>query len=260
MPIVADDLQGCRVLVTRPVAQAEALCERITHSGGTAVRLPALAIEALHETDSQQRCQSAANYDWLIFISRNAVEQAFTCLPAPLPETLRLAAIGQATATALSEQGVENTLLLNSPSGTSESLLTSAELANMQGQHVLIVRGQNGREQLAETLRARGAQVDYADLYRRVRPQTSPGELSRVLDAGIDILTITSGETLDNLLAMAVEEQRDITSLPLVVMSERLRVLARERGFTDTVIIATEASDEGIVEAIRQWREMVTTE
>jgi len=111
-----------------------------------------------------------------------------------------------------------------------------------------------------ETLRGRGAQVDCADLYRRVRPVTGPGELSRLLDAGIDILTIASGETLDNLLALAAEEQRDITSLPLVVLSERLLMLARERGFTDTVIIAKETSDSGMVEAIRQWREMVTTE
>jgi uroporphyrinogen-III synthase len=255
----ADDLQGCRVLVTRPVAQAGALCERIEQAGGIALRLPALAIEAVHDPDSQQRCQSAADYDWLIFISRNAVEHARLCLPGHLPARVKIAAIGQATATALSSAAIPVALVTDG-SGTSESLLTEPALADMQGQRVLILRGEGGREQLAETLRERGAQVDYADLYRRQRPATPAGELSRLLDAGIDILTIASGETLDNLLAMAAEEQRDITSLPLVVMSERLRTLARERGFTDTAIIATEASDKGMVEAIRHWREMVTTE
>jgi uroporphyrinogen-III synthase len=253
----ADDLQGCRVLVTRPVAQAEALCERIEQAAGIALRLPALAIEAVHDHVSQQRCHSAADNDWLIFISRNAVEHARPCLPGNLPARLKIAAIGQATATALSAAGLPVELVADS-AGTSESLLTAPALAEMSGQRVLILRGEGGRERLAETLRERGAQVDYADLYRRVRPETTPGELSRLLDSGIDILTIASGETLDNLLAMAEEEQRDIRSLPLVVMSERLLMLARERGFTDTVIIATEASDKGMVEAIGQWLEAKT--
>jgi uroporphyrinogen-III synthase len=250
----ADDLQGCRVLVTRPVAQAGALCERIAAAAGIALPLPALAIEAVDDVSSQQRCQSAADYDWLIFISRNAVEHARACLPVPLPATVKIAAIGQATATALSEAGVQAALVAEGQ-GTSESLLTEPDLADMSGQRVLILRGEGGRERLAEILRERGAQVEYADLYRRVRPETTAGELSRLLDSGIDILTVASGETLDNLLAIAAEERRDITSLPLVVMSERLLMLARERGFTDTVIIATEASDKGMVEAIRQWRQ-----
>lgn len=257
---VTDDLQGCRVLVTRPAAQADALCERIAQAGGIAICLPALAIEAVHNATSQRRCRSATEYDWLIFISRNAVEHAATCLPASLPAAVKVAAIGQATATALSAAGIRAELTATSELGTSESLLTEPALADMHGQRVLILRGEGGRERLAETLRERGAQVDYADLYRRIRPATTPGELSRLLDAGIDILTIASGETLENLLAMAAEERRDITSLPLVVMSGRLLTLARERGFTDTVIIATETSDVGMVEAIRQWRERDTTE
>ena len=259
MPQIDDDLQGCRVLVTRPLAQADALCEGITQAGGIALHQPALAIEAVHDAASQHRCQSAAEYDWLIFIRLNAVQPPRHCLPASLPETVKVAAIGQATASVLSGAGVQVDLI-SKGSGTSESLLTEPELAKVTGQRVLILRGEGGRECLAETLRGRGAPVDYADLYRRVRPVTSPGELSRLLDAGIDILTVASGETLDNLLALAAEEQREITSLPLVVMSERLLTLARERGFTDTVIIAKETSDKGMVEAIRQWREMVTTE
>lgn len=253
MSLTDDDLQGCRVLVTRPAAQADTLCDYIAQAGGIAIRQPALAIEAIHDEASQQRCQSAANYDWLIFISRNAVEHAQLCLPATLPQTVKVAALGQATASALSEAEIPVEFIAKG-AGTSESLLSEPALANMTGQRVLILRGEGGREQLAETLRARGAQVDYADLYRRVRPETK-SELSRLLDAGIDILTIASGETMENLLAMAAEEQCDITHLPLLVLSERLQVLARERGFTDTVIIATETSDKGMVEAIRQWRE-----
>ncbi|WP_126457095.1 uroporphyrinogen-III synthase [Sulfuriflexus mobilis] len=253
----ADDLQGCRVLVTRPAAQAEALCEGITEAGGIAIRLPALAIEAVDDPPSQQRCQSATDYDWLIFISRNAVEQARACLPRPLSATVKVAAIGRATAAALAATGIHVALVAEGP-GTSESLLTERCLADMDGRRVLILRGEGGRERLAEALCERGAQVDHAELYRRVRADTPAGELSRLLDAGIDLLTVASGETLDNLMAMAAEEHCDLTPLPLLVMSERLAALARERGFTDTVIIATKPSDNGMVEAISQWHKAKT--
>lgn len=258
MPLAAD-LQGCRVLVTRPVVQAAALCEQIVQAGGIAVPLPALLIEALRDEASQQRCRSVADYDWLIFISRNAVEYGRSCLPATLPAGLRVAAIGKATAAALLANGIKAELVANG-SGTSESLLTEPALSDMRGQRVLILRGEGGRDYLAGALRIRGARVDYADLYRRVRPVLLPGELAGILDAGIDCLSVTSGETLLNLLAMAAEEQRDIKSLPLVVMSERLLTLARELGFIDTVIIATETSDKGMVEAIRQWWSGTRTE
>ena len=254
-----NDLQGCRVLVTRPVAQAETLCKRITQDGGVAVQLPTLAIEAIQDELSQQRCQSAAGYDWIIFISRNAVEHGHHCLPAHLPSSVKIAAIGKATTSTLKESGLFVDLEAGG-TGTSESLLAEPELAEIKGQRILIMRGEGGRELLAETLRERGAEVDYADLYRRVRPPVISGELSSLLDDGIDILTITSGETLDNLLTLAAEEQRDITHLPLVVMSERLLTLARERGFTDTVLIATETSDIGVAEAIKHWCETATTE
>lgn len=258
MPLAAD-LQGCRVLVTRPAAQAAALCEQIAQAGGTAVPLPALLIEAVYDEGSQQRCRSAVDYDWLIFISRNAVEYARPCLPADLPAGLRVAAIGKATAAALGAAGIKTELVANG-SGTSESLLTEPALDDLQGRRVLILRGEGGRDYLAGALRKRGARVDYADLYRRIRPVSVPGELAGILDAGIDCLSVTSGETLLNLLAMAAEEQRDIKSLPLVVMSERLLTLARELGFIDTVIIATETSDKGMVEAMRQWWSGTRTE
>lgn len=258
MPVTTEaDLKGCRVLVTRPAAQASSFCECINQDGSIAVLFPALLIEATQDPTSQQRCQSANDYDWLIFISRNAVEHGHVCLPASLSSTTKIAAIGKATASALSEHSMHVEL---EAVGTSESLLSAPALADMQGQRVLIMRGQGGREVLAETLHERGAEVDYADLYRRSKPDTTTGALSTLLEAGIDILAISSGEALDNLLAIAAAEQCDITNLPVVVMSERLLLLARERGFTDTIVIATEASDAGMAEAIRNWRETATTE
>jgi len=256
----ADDLQGCRVLVTRPGTQAAGLCERIEQAGGTALHLPAPAIEAINDPVARQRRRAAADHDGSNLIRRQCRwTTPTTCLSLPLPASLKVAAIGQATATSLDVAGITVHLVAGG-AGNSESLLTELGESDRTGQRFLILRGVNGRERLAEGLRRCGAEVEYADLYRRGRPRKTGAELARLLDAGIDILTVTSGEALENLLAMAADADREITHLPLVVMSERLVSLARERGFTDTVIIATQTSDQGVVEAIRQWRETAVTE
>ena len=138
----------------------------------------------------------------------------------------------------------------------SESLLALPELGDVSGKHVVIFRGEGGRALLGDTLRARGAQVAYAECYRRVRPDTDAAPLgARLRDNGIDIVTVTSVESLRNLHDMLDAAARArLHRLPLVVVGVRQAEACQALGIQTPPWIARDAGDEAIVAAIQAWR------
>ncbi len=155
---------GFAVLVTRPVEQAESLCRLIEEGGGQAIRFPLLEIvPAAGDGAGACRLRRLENLDWLIFVSVNAVRCAFELLG---PQWLKgsapkIAAVGQATARELVARGVAVDLKPKQQFN-SESLLALPEWADVGGQRFLIIRGEGGRELLADALRQRGGVVEYA--------------------------------------------------------------------------------------------------
>ena len=132
----------------------------------------------------------------------------------------------------------------------SESLLALPELAELTGQHVLIVRGVGGRSFLGETLAARGARLAYAEVYRRARPLADAAPLLARWRQDVQVITATSGEVLDNLLTLIGRDGWGLLfAMPLVVVSERTGETARALGF-DRVEVADGASDAAVFAAL----------
>ena len=175
-------LKGIGVLVTRPDHQAGHLCQLIEAEGGAAVRYPALAIKPRPDRAAVRAAVGPTDrYDLVIFVSANAVRFGADILgqrrDAPI------AAIGQATAAALNAAGYRVSLM-PAEGADSESLLSLPQLALMTGQRVLIVRGSGGRDLLHEVMTARGAQVQYAEVYTREPARPSPGFRQRSSSCG----------------------------------------------------------------------------
>src|SRR3989344_4207532 len=91
-------LQGVRVLVTRPAAQAQSLAQRIEQAGGEAIRFPTLEIAATRDVATLERVLvGIAYFDLAVFISPNAVAHGLAHLKmhGGLPARLTIAAIGR---------------------------------------------------------------------------------------------------------------------------------------------------------------------
>lgn len=239
-------LQDVKVLVTRPQQRAAGLCRMIEQAGGSALQFAAIEITEPADFQSREYARDhLAECEFAIFISPTAVEKTFEYLTA-LPAGIRISAIGSRTTKALETMGLNVDIV---PDGhDSESLLEHPQLqaGQVSGKKIVIFRGEGGRELLGDTLQSRGAEVFYADMYRRSLP-TSTSQLSQLL-AETDIVAVSSNQGLQNLYDLATDKN-SLTRHALVVPGERGFALAKTLGFSN-IFMAENATDEACMYAL----------
>ncbi len=237
-------LAGQRILVTRPQAQSDNLTDLIQKAGGEAISFPVISIQPL-PAESWGPVNLEQN-DWLIFVSRNAVNTFIDGWQQKLPSQLQLAAVGDGTASAMREAGLSVDCQPDISNG-SEGLLQMPAMQAMQGKRVLIARGVGGRELLADTLTDRGATISYVEVYRRTLAQH--GREACVTAMHTDKLVCTSVAGVDNLCRILAEFRAELFCKPLVVVSERIRDHARTLGFR-WVEVSADASDTAVLNTL----------
>ena len=225
-------------MVTRPREQASGLATRIEAAGGRALIYPALEIREVEDPraalDAIARLEG---FDFAVFVSPTAVRKAFELMRGRTwPRGVRAAAVGGATRAELEAAGVA-TVIAPRERADSEALLALPELAEVAGKRVVIFRGEGGREALAEGLTARGARVEYAECYRRARPDTDLRPLVEAWWRGeVHAVTLSSSRGLRNFVDLLGEPGRRLVgALPLFVPHERVAEEARRLGAASAI-------------------------
>jgi len=230
------------VLVTRPLGQGQALCEAIESRAGKTVQIPLIEISPLEQAEQIQtlkgRIQNLDNYHILIFISSNAASYGADWINdywPQFPVGVEVIAIGPTTAETVSS--LLGCQVISSDSGmSSEDLLALPVLVDVAEKRIAIVRGLGGRELLAQSLRNRSAQVEYLEVYQRRPIAIQVEDFRRELtEHSVNVLTITSSESLHNLLDALGDNKAEMSLLPLLVPSQRVAQQARQAGFEKVV-------------------------
>lgn len=239
-------LAGLKILVTRPRDQALQLAQAIEQAGGNPLLFPLLEIAPVQDAQVlREQISRLSQYDLAIFISPNAVQYGMAAIRAAeggLPANLKIATVGLGSAKALRELGVADVIV---PAGRYDSEGLLAQLQNVAGWRVMIFRGDGGRELLGDTLKERGATVEYVTCYCRSKPQQDAGEL---LNAQPDAIIVTSSEALGYLWQML---DAQLCDTPLFVPHPRIAELARRQGWMHVHL--TDAGDEGLLSALLDW-------
>ncbi len=249
-------LNGRRILVTRPAAQAGKLAQMIAAQGGEAVFFPLLAISPADDPAPLLAAAARlADYAIAVFISPNALDYAWPVIEmhGGWPDGLVAAAIGQSTATQLRAAGIPQ-VIAPTDRFDSEALLDLPEFqaGRIAGKKVLILRGNGGRELLADTLRERGAQVDCVTCYHRSAPADSAPILSLLRNNRLDALTVSSSEGLRNLWALLdTDACKRLCEMPVFVPHQRIVDVAVELGLQGVVL--TPPADAGIIEGLCKY-------
>ena len=240
------------ILITRPEDQLEELSALVEQAGGRAVPFPLLKIEPVTPDASRCAAVQQGTYRIAIFVSRNAVLLGAPCLQqgeGRFPPQLTILAVGAATARELAALGAD---VRHPERADSEGVLAMAEAQVAPGTRILIVRGVGGREMLADTLRERGAVVDYLEVYRRIPYPWTSAELGACLSQeSVRLVTVTSAESLEHFHRLLTGCD-GVATPAMMLSSKRLTDLARDLGYRD-LHTAEGAESARMAAAVAAW-------
>ena len=259
------------VVITRPAGQSAALAAQLEAAGIATLDFPLIGIVPVEDVAPLQAALVALErYALVVFVSPNAVDYAFAEFDSIWPHALPVGVVGPGSVAALARHGVEAPAYrVISPSAAadddvarfdSEALFAAIDAsfgaASLEGKRVLIVRGDGGREWLADRLREGGVEVETVAAYRRLMPEPSIGAWSRVhelLAGEPHAWLITSSEGVRNLDDLAHEhlnagEIAQLKRATLVTPHPRIAQTARGLGF-DSITVSG-AGDERIAQTL----------
>jgi uroporphyrinogen III methyltransferase/synthase len=259
------------VVITRPAGQSSELIRQLDAARFDTLEFSLIDIAPVAD-DAPLRAALASleRYALVVFVSPNAVDHAFALRDGIWPHALTVGVVGPGSVQALARHGVAApTHQVISPTSAnddestsfdSEGLYAAIEASlgatSLEGKRVLIVRGDGGREWLADRLREAGAEVEAVAAYRRLVPEPSIGGWARVhalLAGAPHAWLLTSSEGVRNLHELAQEHLTadEIVQLKraiLVTPHPRIAQTARALGF-DRITVSG-AGDERIVRAL----------
>lgn len=242
------------VLVVRPGAQGAELVFQLQQQGIAATHCPLINYEPITLSPSTRMIlQDLSSYTMMMVLSPRAVEfiQPWRAVePFHWPTQIEYYAIGAASAQAL-QQCCSQPVGYPLGRSSSESLLALPRFLRVDGERILLLRGQGGRRRLVNGLTQRGASVTVCHCYQRVPIAYNGLEQSDLWQrAAINCLVVTSGELLQRLYTLVPKTaHRWLLHCSLLVVSPRLARLATRLGWT-SVVMADNADNAALLRAL----------
>ena len=249
-------MTGWRLLLTRPAEDSLALASELAGAGIVSSSLPLLAIEPLPLADAQRALiANLDRYCAVIVVSKPAARLGVALLDEYWSQapTQKWFSVGAGTGQILADRGLD--VSYPQAGDDSEALLSLpvfTQAVECDQPKVLILRGEGGREMLAQHLRTLGVQVDYLELYRRcLPPYPNDVLLERVNAERLNGLVVSSGQGFEHLRQLAGDAWPRLARLTLFVPSPRVAEMARSAG-AQTVVDCRGASATALLAALRE--------
>ena len=235
------------VVLTRPRQQAGEWLMRLAALGAKAVSLPLIEIVAGAPQTATEAWQQLPSAALAMFVSPNAVTYFFKGRTGEWPTDTLAACVGPGSSRALPDAGVPSHLIVQPPADAesldSEHLWPLLATRDWQGKSALILRGDGGRDWLAERLREHGARTFDFSVYQRRCPVLDATEQSLLVDivapAGARFVWLFSSAEAIGHLATLIDA--DWSGQRAIATHARIAERARQLGFGDVVLARPDA-------------------
>ncbi|MCI2429860.1 uroporphyrinogen-III synthase [Candidatus Acetothermia bacterium] len=243
-------LSGKRILVTRVEEGAQDLARKLLALGAEPVILPMITF---HPPDDwapvDREIEQLERYNWVIFTSANGVRFFLERLrqlgyPPQRLQRAKIAAVGPATARALTQQGLSVDVV---PARRYLAESIAEELGDLQGQQILLPQADIARQDLKRLLRDKGARVLEVVAYRTLRANLQPKQVRQIFQKGLEIVTFTSASAVQ---ALAVLVERALLQKVTIACIGPVTARAVEAAGWQAQIIAQEHTIDGLISAI----------
>jgi uroporphyrinogen III methyltransferase/synthase len=134
----------------------------------------------------------------------------------PFPSSLKVCAIGPATAYQLKEKEIR--VDYTPKEFIAEAILEGFEKMAIKGRRILLARAKKARDVLPKGLRKMGAEVDVVEVYRTVKPRGGSKRLKQLLTEGkINAIIFTSSSTVNHFAELLQKEDLRILLQGMVI-------------------------------------------
>ncbi len=220
--------------IVRPAPECHQLVERLNDAGIPAIAAPIMTFEPGRDAEQWPAILASLKpADIIIAVSKTAVtfsSQIMTQHNIKWRKDVHYIAVGESSAEQL--KAATGQTVHFPQQADSEGVLALPILGNVTQRRIVILRGQNGRELIKDTLAAKGACVAYCEVYQRHWQHIEPSQLYRRWHNKVTGVVITSQAQLEHLWAScAPQHQTWLQSLPLWVPSKRVALYAQNLGF-----------------------------
>ena len=245
-------LFGKRLVVTRATTAGGTLADRLRILGADVLEAPVTTIEPMYIGPIDRAVANLARYDWVILTSQVGVRLFWDALGRAGLDSralhgVRVAAVGPATQTALSDRGV--TADITPDRFVAEGLLATlqADLA-MRTAKVLYATAKDSRDVLPKGLRALGATVDVVAMYKSVPDRAVGAMLKSAIDAAeVDLVIFASGSAVEGFVELVGEKR--VEQLRAASIGPITSATAREYSIV-VVAEARESTIDSLIEAV----------
>lgn len=189
-------LKNIKILLPRPVGRSDEFSEKLKQLGATPIVFPLIDVNPINQ-DLLKSLHKEHKYDWIIFTSSVAVEFFFNSINAK-EVTAKIAVVGTSTKKEVEKNGLQVSF---TPSAATAKKLVK-EIPLNKEEKVLIPRSKIAGKGVIDILQKRKVDVTEVATYNNTPVAYSKEEVEDLFAQNINVITFTSGSTVENFIQL----------------------------------------------------------